>query len=206
MFSSTDIRRLTLKRFRGAWCNRALRYLYQRRTELRTVSIGPFPRVGDSHPKRQSSAGEKMNDKKEPNSQPFTLEQTPYIPETESESCRAAEKYDAESPTQTFIAEPAYESPATTLLDLSVKNPAQDREDLERQSHRLLEMLDMFGVRGDLVAAFRGPVFTTYEFKPGPGVRFSQVTNLKDGIAMTLNVEDVTVGRVRDRLPDRRRS
>ena len=43
-----------------------------------------------------------------------------------------------------------------------------------------------FGVEGKVVAVRPGPVITTYEFEPAPGVKVNRVVSLADDLQMAL--------------------
>ena len=67
-----------------------------------------------------------------------------------------------------------------------------------RQSILQSKLAD-FGVDGKVVAVRPGPVITTFEFEPAPGVKVSQIVNLQDDLALALKAESVRI----DRIPGR---
>ena len=84
--------------------------------------------------------------------------------------------------------------PSLELLD---ENPhaetGLDQEHYYRVSNILVEKLQAFGVQGEVVGISPGPVVTTYEFSPAPGVKISRVVSLADDLAMVLKVDRVRV-------------
>src|SRR5207245_4773119 len=54
-----------------------------------------------------------------------------------------------------------------------------------------------FKVTGQIKFMCPGPVVTTYEFKPDPGVKYSRVTGLVDDLCLALKAESIRI----DRMP-----
>ena len=53
-----------------------------------------------------------------------------------------------------------------------------------------------FGVLGHVFQIHPGPVVTTFEFKPDPGVKYSRITNLADDLCLALKAESVRIERI----------
>lgn len=73
-------------------------------------------------------------------------------------------------------------------------------QDIELDAEYYLEVSDVltsklrdFGVQGTVVGTSPGPVVTTYEFAPAPGVKINRVVALADDLAMVLKVDQVRV-------------
>ena len=66
----------------------------------------------------------------------------------------------------------------------------------EETGKQIVEILDSFGVKAELVGAKKGPSVTQYEFKLAAGTRINDVTKLHKEIAMGLAVKNVSVGQV----------
>ncbi|MFL6284680.1 MAG: DNA translocase FtsK, partial [Pyrinomonadaceae bacterium] len=62
---------------------------------------------------------------------------------------------------------------------------------------RVAEKCKEFNVTGQIKHICPGPVVTTYEFKPDPGVKYSRVTGLVDDLCIALEAESIRI----DRLP-----
>ena len=68
-----------------------------------------------------------------------------------------------------------------------------DRENLEMQSRMLEKKLEDFGVQGKVVAVTPGPVITTYEYAPAPGVKINRIVNLSDDLALALRAASIRI-------------
>ncbi|HYO91748.1 MAG TPA: DNA translocase FtsK, partial [Pyrinomonadaceae bacterium] len=73
----------------------------------------------------------------------------------------------------------------------------QADEELLGLATRLAEKCKEFNVTGQIKHICPGPVVTTYEFKPDPGVKYSRVTGLVDDLCLALKAESIRI----DRMP-----
>ncbi len=82
-----------------------------------------------------------------------------------------------------------YAVPPVDLLqpEKDSKTPNVPRHLLEENAKRLTEVLQEFGVQGEMTNVHPGPVVTLYEFKPAPGVKSSRVIGLADDIARSMS-------------------
>ena len=81
-----------------------------------------------------------------------------------------------------------YVLPGLALLDKPEKRELSvDREYYYAVSKKLEEKLKDFGVQGKVVGISPGPVITTYEFSPAPGVKINKIISLADDIALGLS-------------------
>jgi len=86
--------------------------------------------------------------------------------------------------------------PPTTLL-LPGDGPLTVREDeLRDEAKVLVEKCGEFDVRGEVVQINPGPVVTTYEFKPGEGVKYSRVIGLADDLCLAMRAESILIERI----------
>ena len=87
-----------------------------------------------------------------------------------------------------------YRLPGIGLLD---KVDATDSEvDLEHYydvSKMLEDKLRDFGISGKVEGISPGPVVTTYEFAPAPGIKITRIVSLADDLAMGLKAESVRI-------------
>ncbi len=84
--------------------------------------------------------------------------------------------------------------PSINLLDNpEKKSTSADEENLRMQSKLLEKKLVDFGVNGEVVAVTPGPVVTTFEYEPAPGVKINKIVNLTDDLALTLRAESIRV-------------
>ena len=60
-------------------------------------------------------------------------------------------------------------------------------EMLEENARTLESVLDDFGIRGEIVNIWPGPVVTLYELEPAPGIKTSRVISLADDIARSMS-------------------
>ncbi|MCK6544421.1 DNA translocase FtsK 4TM domain-containing protein [Myxococcota bacterium] len=87
-----------------------------------------------------------------------------------------------------------YEMPPLHLLDYEGKPPEPiDPELLRSKATRLEEKLKTYGVEGRVAAIRPGPVVTTYEYLPAPGVKVSKIAALSDDIAMSMEAMRVRI-------------
>ncbi|MGH7277297.1 MAG: DNA translocase FtsK, partial [Candidatus Rokuibacteriota bacterium] len=67
------------------------------------------------------------------------------------------------------------------------------REELQDNAETLRRKLQDFEVDGRIVQVSPGPVITSYEFEPAPGIKVSQVVNLADDLALALKAASVRI-------------
>ncbi len=67
------------------------------------------------------------------------------------------------------------------------------REELQENAETLRKRLQEFEVDGRIVQVSPGPIITSYEFEPAPGVKVSQVVNLGDDLALALKSASVRI-------------
>ncbi len=90
----------------------------------------------------------------------------------------------------------AFTLPPLSLLDpLRTKQQFDERELLDNA--RLLEnKCQEFSVQGTVIQIHPGPVVTTYEFRPDPGVKYSRVTGLADDLCLAMQAESILIERL----------
>ncbi len=89
-----------------------------------------------------------------------------------------------------------YRLPPLSLLEASPEvdeEQALDHEHYYEVSKILVAKLGDFGVQGTVEGISPGPVVTTYEFAPAPGVKINKIVSLADDLAMVLKVDRVRV-------------
>ena len=88
----------------------------------------------------------------------------------------------------------AYQRPGLNLLDRPEhREIGLDRDYYFAVSKELEEKLKDFGVEGKVVGISPGPVITTYEFSPAPGVKINRIISLADDLALGLKAESVRI-------------
>jgi DNA segregation ATPase FtsK/SpoIIIE, S-DNA-T family len=79
------------------------------------------------------------------------------------------------------------------LDDPDSPSASADDENLLLQSRLLEKKLEDFGVKGKVVAITPGPVITTFEYEPAPGVKINRVVNLSDDLALALRAMSIRI-------------
>ncbi len=92
------------------------------------------------------------------------------------------------------VAPGEYQLPSMSLLD-KIDDPDIEisRDHYMAVSKQLETTLNDFGVMGKVDGISPGPVITTYEFAPAPGVKINKVVNLADDLALALKAESVRI-------------
>ena len=82
-----------------------------------------------------------------------------------------------------------YEAPALNLLanPTTIVRQQLSDEALEENARMLENVLDDYGVKGEIVSVRPGPVVTMYELEPAPGLKASRVVGLADDIARSMS-------------------
>jgi S-DNA-T family DNA segregation ATPase FtsK/SpoIIIE len=90
-----------------------------------------------------------------------------------------------------------YQLPSVDLLNEARMRSEQADDELLNMATKLAEKCREFNVTGQIKFICPGPVVTTYEFKPDPGVKYSRVTGLVDDLCLALKAESIRI----DRMP-----
>lgn len=106
----------------------------------------------------------------------------------------AEKKTTSKPPVETVRNGKPYSLPPLSLVDPPVRLAVKVDEEALHTSSRILESkLGDFGVEGKVVAVRPGPVITTYEFEPAPGVKVNRVVALADDLQMALRAVSVRI-------------
>jgi S-DNA-T family DNA segregation ATPase FtsK/SpoIIIE len=79
------------------------------------------------------------------------------------------------------------------LEEPEFKIGSADDENLRMQSQLLEKKLDDFGVQGRVVEVAPGPVITTFEYEPAPGVKINKIANLTDDLALAMRAISIRI-------------
>ncbi len=90
----------------------------------------------------------------------------------------------------------SYRIPPTALLMPPHARAAYDAEELHEVARRIQVKLDEFKVSGSVVQINPGPVVTTFEFKPDPGIKYAKVLGLSEDLCLALECESILVERI----------
>ena len=93
---------------------------------------------------------------------------------------------------------PGFELPPLALLQDpdGVERLTLSDDALEENARMLENVLDDYGVRGEIVSVRPGPVVTQYELEPAPGLKASRVIGLADDIARSMSALSARVSTV----------
>lgn len=89
-----------------------------------------------------------------------------------------------------------YEIPSPELLNPPAAHIEAKEAELRELAESLVEKTREFNVAGRVVNISPGPVVTTFEFKPDPGVKYSRVTGLVDDLCLALKAESIRIDRI----------
>lgn len=64
---------------------------------------------------------------------------------------------------------------------------------LRKKGEILEKKLTDFGISGEVVEILPGPVITTFEYRPAPGVKISKIVNLTDDLALALSALSIRI-------------
>lgn len=93
-----------------------------------------------------------------------------------------------------FVPDSNYEMPPLALLDAPEHDVMRVDEEALRKSSEVLETkLANFGIEGKVVAVRPGPVITTFEIEPAPGVKVNRIVTLQDDLTMALRALGVRI-------------
>jgi S-DNA-T family DNA segregation ATPase FtsK/SpoIIIE len=68
-----------------------------------------------------------------------------------------------------------------------------DTEKLKEKSRILKEKFSDFNITGEVVEIIPGPVITTFEYRPAPGIKISKIVNLSDDLALALSAVGIRI-------------
>ncbi|MDH3198972.1 MAG: DNA translocase FtsK, partial [Candidatus Krumholzibacteria bacterium] len=83
--------------------------------------------------------------------------------------------------------------PPMSLLETAVQTEGAgySRDELKNWSTVVEEKLVNYGVEGRVTAVHHGPVVTTFEFEPAPGVRIKEIVSRADDLALALRARSL---------------
>src|SRR5262245_36444979 len=89
-----------------------------------------------------------------------------------------------------------YKLPSTEMLTPPAQRPELEEAELMERAKQLAEKCAEFNVSGQVKQISPGPVVTTFEFKPDPGVKYSRIVGLVDDLCLGLKAESVRIDRI----------
>jgi S-DNA-T family DNA segregation ATPase FtsK/SpoIIIE len=94
------------------------------------------------------------------------------------------------------IAAGGYKLPPSSLLHRPDDQQAVNEAEVKALAEVLTEKCAEFDVLGAVTQINPGPVVTTYEFKPEPGVKYSRVTSLSEDLCLAMRAESILIERM----------
>ncbi|MBA2605492.1 MAG: DNA translocase FtsK 4TM domain-containing protein [Acidobacteriota bacterium] len=89
-----------------------------------------------------------------------------------------------------------YVLPETEFLNSPPPRVQIKEEEARAVARELEEKTKEFNATGRVVNICPGPVVTTYEYKPDPGVKYSRITGLSDDLCLALKAESIRIDRI----------
>ncbi len=99
-------------------------------------------------------------------------------------------------PAKKNISTEQFTLPSTDLLQNAPSNKdvlQQNKSIIKQNTAELLQVLEDFGVMGDIAGAASGPVVTLYEFEPAAGTKSSRIVGLADDIARSMRATSTRI-------------
>ncbi|MQS75857.1 DNA translocase FtsK [Companilactobacillus halodurans] len=152
--------------------------------------------------------------KKEPDSEPFEIEQptmkkaSKEMSEPNSDKAQVVSKpygidgtkdKDLPDPVSakkgdTNVSDEGYQLPGVDLLkEVPQTDQTSEVHLIEENKDKLRETFKSFGVDVDVKKASLGPTITKYEVQPAVGVKVSKIVNLADDLALALAAKDIRI-------------
>jgi S-DNA-T family DNA segregation ATPase FtsK/SpoIIIE len=118
-----------------------------------------------------------------------SLEEKKIPEKTPVKSEKEAPKPDVVTSKKTYAAKPE----TVFLIPPSRETEDIDTRFLKEQARKLEKKLEDFSIRGEVKEIAPGPVITTFEYKPAPGIKISKIVNLENDIALALSALSVRI-------------
>ncbi len=86
-----------------------------------------------------------------------------------------------------------FQLPSLDFLKTADMEVEVDHEAIRRDAELLEQKLGYFGIKGEVMEVSPGPVITTFEYKPAPGIKISKIVNLADDLALALSALSIRI-------------
>jgi len=158
----------------------------------RKLLSAAYDRIGESYFQKNGTRAKKEKSTKDMATEPRITTLVPTV--SEAVKVEEIEEEEEEDFQVSPVTSGEYRLPGISLLD---KVESLDSEvDLEHYyavSKKLEDKLRDFGISGKVEGISPGPVVTTYEFAPAPGIKITRIVSLADDLAMGLKAESVRI-------------
>jgi S-DNA-T family DNA segregation ATPase FtsK/SpoIIIE len=112
----------------------------------------------------------------------------------ESAPAKGRRERQAQQPLPFLSPGQGFSRPTLKFLDVpSGERVGSNQEEMAQNSQILEKKLLEFGVEGRVTAVNPGPVITSYEIEPGPGIKINRIVALADDLALGLKALSVRV-------------
>lgn len=195
---STQFSPYQLLKLTGAGVKRTVGGLGSSRVEAKDES-GDDPETGRVNRRRKSRNSRVTRKEKQRQILAEKINQTdgsesaqiPIVKESTRDSLKSVEE-------EEFAAKPIargdWKLPPLSLLNKGEEALEQiDKEVYYKLSKQLEQKLKNFGVSGNVVGISPGPVVTTYEYSPAPGIKINKIAGLAADLALGLKAQSVRV-------------
>ncbi len=127
-------------------------------------------------------------------------EQSPLVHGMTKSSSKASERAKSEAQPSLFPekAPEDYVFPPLGLLatPTNIVRRSLSNEALEENARMLENVLDDYGIKGEIISVRPGPVVTMYELEPAPGLKASRIIGLADDIARSMSALSARVSTI----------
>ncbi len=86
--------------------------------------------------------------------------------------------------------------PSVEILSEPSPPQQQAHEELMQRAVLLAEKFKEFGITGHVHQISPGPIVTTFEFKPDPGIKYSRIVSLVEDLCLALEAESIRIDRI----------
>lgn len=86
-----------------------------------------------------------------------------------------------------------FQLPNFSFLRNTSKKTEVDHHSIRRDAELLEKKLGYFGIKGEVMGVSPGPVITTFEYRPEPGIKISKIVNLADDLALALSAFSIRI-------------
>ncbi|MBF0413638.1 MAG: DNA translocase FtsK [Desulfamplus sp.] len=86
-----------------------------------------------------------------------------------------------------------FQLPSLSFLKNTSNQTEIDQQSIRRDAELLEKKLGYFGIKGEVMGVSPGPVITTFEYRPEPGIKISKIVNLADDLALALSAFSIRI-------------
>ncbi|MGH9487380.1 MAG: DNA translocase FtsK [Terriglobales bacterium] len=195
-FAALRLRRAARRAERLAACeNAAALQAPPAPVEVQATFIPARSRVAEAETAAARARRDALHPEPEPESE-AELAPTPLPPLSTPASMRRYELAPAPAAKTVRLSSGQFRTPPLSLLQLPGPGDQVEEAELRDMAARLTAKCQEFAVTGAVTQINPGPVVTTYEFKPEPGVKYSRITALNDDLCLALAAESVYIERI----------